>query len=74
MKQSTTIDTAKLQLQLDQVEVFMISEMNCGANLRKIEKWEKDFAAWKSKNGFHLADDCDSVMDTIRMRMEGENV
>lgn len=63
-----------LQKQLAEVEDFMIKEMTCGASVRKLEKWEKDFAKWKMSNGFHTADDCESIAATIRMRIDGETV
>lgn len=53
-----------------QVEDFMIKEMNAGASLPKLEKWEKDWAAWKIKNGYHLADDCEYVCADIEEKLK----
>lgn len=64
----------QLQKQLAIVDRFMLSEMKCGASLSKLEKWEKEWDAWKAANGFHRSDDCATVSATIKMRMEGELV
>lgn len=71
--QSGTFTNAGLHQLLTEVEGLMISEMNCGASLPKLEKWEKTFATWKTTHGFSEGDDCESIADTIRMRLEGHN-
>lgn len=74
MTKCTTIDKEKLQQQLDEVNMLMLQEMVADGCLRKIEKFEEDFAAWKVANGFHTADDCDTIAATIEMRIAGELV
>jgi hypothetical protein len=63
------MDTNKLEQLSKQAEEFMIREMNCGANLPKLEQYENDFAAWKVANGFHHADDCESILDELYAKM-----
>jgi hypothetical protein len=56
-----------------EVEEFQFRD--AGANtLAKAEKYEKDFAAWKEKHGFHAADDADTIADEFREHLTPEQL